>query len=503
MAEKIFEINNLISLISEERLQGKRVGLSHGVFDLLHPGHIQHFIAAKRNVDILVVSITSDEFVNKGPGRPIFNESIRMSTLAALTAVDFVTISKDKTAVKLIDMLKPDVYFKGSDYANSTDDPTGKIIDEKKAVQKYGGEVHFTNELTASSSKLINTYLNPITNISRSWIEEIKKKISLVEIVSYLSELSKLRIAIIGEVILDKYTKVDALSKSSKDPILAFQLDETNTFAGGSLAIANNCSSWVNDVTVFSTVGLDNKQPSALISLLNNQIRLVLQPTKRSTIIKQRYVDKGTNSKVFETYNFDPSPLSPRESESLIKSLGPLERFDLVLIADYGHGLLTSEIINYLCGQRVYLAGNAQANAGNRGYNSLTKYSRLNFFSANSAELKLELRSQQIDYDVVVPQLMKTLGSQHAVLTSGGDGLTVYDKNSSHSAPALATRVVDKVGAGDSVFAIASLLAYSGAPLEVIGLISSIVASHEVSQVGHQSSLTLGDIHKQLITILR
>ncbi|NDB86889.1 MAG: cytidyltransferase, partial [Alphaproteobacteria bacterium] len=101
------EPEKLKAELSLKRFQGLRVGLSHGVFDLVHPGHIQHFIAAKKQVDILIVSITADEFVNKGPGRPIFSEDIRLSTLAALEAVDYVTISRQKTAERIISILKP------------------------------------------------------------------------------------------------------------------------------------------------------------------------------------------------------------------------------------------------------------------------------------------------------------------------------------------------------------------------------------------------------------
>jgi rfaE bifunctional protein nucleotidyltransferase chain/domain len=134
--------------------------MSHGVFDLIHPGHIQHFIAAKKEVDVLIVSLTADLFVNKGPGRPIFNEEIRIKTLSALEAVDFITISRDKTAESIIELIQPDVYFKGSDYKSPDGDPTGKIEDEVQSVKKFGGRIVFTNELTSSSSQLINSFFN-------------------------------------------------------------------------------------------------------------------------------------------------------------------------------------------------------------------------------------------------------------------------------------------------------------------------------------------------------
>lgn len=502
MTSKFYEPEDLACVIAEFKNNGKKIGLSHGVFDLLHPGHIQHFIAAKREVDYLIVSITSDAFVNKGPGRPVFTEDIRISTLSALSAVDYVTISRDKTAEKIIEIVKPDIYFKGSDYANSADDPTGKISDEKKMVERFGGQILFTNEITSSSSKLINNYFNSTPSVVKNWVQSLKSKFSVTDIESYLNKIENLKVAVIGETIIDQYTKVEALSKSSKDPILAFRLLDTDVYAGGILAIANNCASWTKHVTAISIIGYDDSRPTDLAQILNKNIELKMITSDRPTITKHRYVDIGTNSKLFETYEFNPDPLHDEDVKKVIKEISSLEKYDIILVADYGHGLFTNQLIEHLSEQSTYLCVNTQSNAGNRGYNTITKYSRLDFFSVNSGELKLELRNQKLDYDLVVPELMRKLSAHQAVLTKGAEGLAVYGKSGFSAAPAIANKIVDKVGAGDSVFAISSLLSYVKAPLDIIGLVSSLVASHEVAQFGHQTSMSIGDIKKQIRSLM-
>ena len=132
-------------------------------FDLLHPGHIYHFDQAKAKSDILVVSITSDNKVLKGPGKPYFNEKHRLYALASLEVVDYVVISNEKSAVNVIKKLKPNIYVKGNDYKNSEDDITGKIFDEKKS-EKYGGQILFTSGPVFSSSKIINKEFFTIKN---------------------------------------------------------------------------------------------------------------------------------------------------------------------------------------------------------------------------------------------------------------------------------------------------------------------------------------------------
>ena len=87
----------------------------------------------------MVVTVTKDEYVNKGPGRPIFNQMLRAESIAALACVDYVAINDWPTAVETIRLLRPNFYIKGSDYTQKEDDVTGKIYEEERAVKAVGG----------------------------------------------------------------------------------------------------------------------------------------------------------------------------------------------------------------------------------------------------------------------------------------------------------------------------------------------------------------------------
>ena len=93
---------------------GKTIGLVHGVFDVVHIGHLLYFEEAKKKVDYLIASITSDKFVNKSPMKPIFNANDRKKLLSSNKFIDFVVISNDYTAINIINSIKPNLYFKGS-----------------------------------------------------------------------------------------------------------------------------------------------------------------------------------------------------------------------------------------------------------------------------------------------------------------------------------------------------------------------------------------------------
>ena len=109
--KKILKPENLISKIASIKKNSKKVILCHGVFDLLHIGHIRHLSEAKKLGDILIVSVTSDIFVNKGPNRPMFKDYLRLEAIASLKFVDFVVLSNSPSSVDIIKKIKPDLYY--------------------------------------------------------------------------------------------------------------------------------------------------------------------------------------------------------------------------------------------------------------------------------------------------------------------------------------------------------------------------------------------------------
>ena len=156
--KKIISIEKLMLILKSRK---QKVALSHGVFDVLHIGHKRYFEVAKSYADILIVSITTDKFVKKGPSRPFFNQNIRSEMVASLDMVDYVVLSNSETAVNVISKLKPNFYVKGQDYKNLKSDITKNIFKEKKAVEKNNGQLIFTDEIQFSSSNIINSFFKP------------------------------------------------------------------------------------------------------------------------------------------------------------------------------------------------------------------------------------------------------------------------------------------------------------------------------------------------------
>ncbi|OHB47185.1 MAG: hypothetical protein A2106_06145 [Planctomycetes bacterium GWF2_40_8] len=157
---KIISLEELSRIVQKLKSEGKKVVLCHGCFDFMHPGHIKYFQAARKMGDILFVTVTPDIYVDKGHGRPVFNENLRVESIAALECVNYVAINKWPTAEETIRLLRPDIYVKGQEFEN-LDDKTGKIQKEYKVLQEIGAEMRFTHEIVFSSTKLLNQYFNP------------------------------------------------------------------------------------------------------------------------------------------------------------------------------------------------------------------------------------------------------------------------------------------------------------------------------------------------------
>ena len=156
--DKVLSLEELSTKAKECRDSGKKVVLCHGVFDLLHAGHIRYLKSARNEGDVLFVTVTPDEFVNKGPGRPVFSQDLRAENIGFLSFVDFVAVNTAPTAINVFSKVKPHAYVKGPDYKEMGDDITGNIYAEKEAVEAQGGKIVFTEDITLSSTSLLNEH---------------------------------------------------------------------------------------------------------------------------------------------------------------------------------------------------------------------------------------------------------------------------------------------------------------------------------------------------------
>tara|TARA_B100000929_G_scaffold1873_1_gene1542 strand:+ start:205 stop:1725 length:1521 start_codon:yes stop_codon:yes gene_type:complete len=488
MNEKIKTLEELATLFSELRSEGKKIVHCHGVFDLLHVGHIKHFKEAKTFGDVLVVSITPDEFVNKGPGRPAFSTSLRLESLSELESVDYVVANKSPTAEEIIKIIQPNVYCKGPDYKNHSDDITGKITDEEDAVKLVGGKIMYTDDITFSSSSLLNKFGNLHSKDQELFIRNIGDKYSFDVIKEKVEELNKLKVLVIGEAIIDQYVFCEALGKSGKEPILVLRDLETQEYLGGSLAIARHLSNFCNTVSVLSFLGEDNEYKSFIENNIEENIHLnFFNKSNSPTIVKRRFVDNVDRKKVLGVYSINDDVLKENEEDKFIESFDKLSKeHDLVIVSDYGHGIVTPRIAEHISNSEKFVSLNAQVNAANIGTHNIRKYKDINCLIINETELQHEMRQREGDVLKMAAKLRGLINANYISVTRGKEGaFLLNNRKLPVLCPGFATQVVDKIGSGDALLALLSACLYSKIDDDLSLFIASIAAAQSVETIGN------------------
>ena len=500
----IKSLNNLVTELNQLP-KSKIVIHCHGVFDLLHIGHIKYFQEAKSMGDVLIVTITPDRYVNKGSGRPAFNENQRTEVIAALDTVDYVAINEWPTAVETIKLLKPDIYVKGPDYKDYDHDITGNIQLEMDAVKSFGGEIAFTSDITFSSSSLINERLSLLSEDQKKFLKKLKSGFSFKKITEYIDRLTKLRVLLVGEVIIDEYVFCDTIGKSGKEPVLVNQKITSEKYSGGILTVANQVSDFCKEGKILSYLGDRDDQNQFIKENLNSNIDIdYVIKSNSPTILKTRFIDNYTKIKTLGVYDINDNLLNKKEETELcIKIEDCISEYDVVIVADYGHGLITPKIVNLLEDKSNFLAVNTQINSFNIGYHTISKFKNVNYVCVHEGELRHDYRNRSDTIEHLIRSLSNRIRSDFILVTQGAKGSLAFDNSNCTSCPTYATEVVDRIGAGDTLLAITSLCFAAGIPKDLTLFIGNLVAAEMIASIGTGMKLNKINLLKSIESLLK
>lgn len=487
---KIIEYKNLSKIRTQ--FKDKKIVLCHGTYDILHPGHLIHLEEAKKLGDILVVTITADDFILKKK-KTFFHQDLRVKQVASVEIVDFSAIIFEPSAITAIEYLKPDFYVKGSEFKDLTTDPTSNIIKEKETVERFGGNIYFTEGATFSSTK-IGYFLGtsseaeqnkPFVKRNIPLFKDISgEQFQLNDINSYLRKLKELNICIIGETIIDeaKYIKLRSISQKSK----CISGEEIRAFSqiGGAGIIALHLSNFVGNIDLYTNkMDVDfNKKNINVINLCNGKL------------IKTRHIDSESNNVLYEHKIIDDL----NSDLSLIKGYS---NYDLIIVADSGHGLVDINNARVLSKMKSkFFSVMAQSNSSNFGFNIIDKYPFADYFCLNKLEAELLLRRNYGDNYDLISVLSDALRSKYLAVTLSLNGALIKDYSQVYSLEALSLSINDTVGCGDAFLAFsAPALAMEINPKQALlfGSIGSAIMAQKVmneSPVTYQEFLTVAKI---------
>ena len=493
MNKKIFTLNEIQKKLQSKRFIKKKIVLCHGVFDLLHIGHIKHFQEAKKLGDVLIVTITPDKYVKKGPSRPIFNSNLRLEALASLECIDYLAINKWESAIETINIIKPHYYCKGPDYKNKKKDLTKKIYDEEKAVKFHGGKIYITSAEKFSSGNIINNYLSNLNDDQKKFINDLSSECKFEIIDKLFKKLYNKKILVIGEAIIDEYIFCETLGKSGKEPILSLKKLHSEKYFGGALAVANHLSDFCKSINLYTMIGDKDNYKTKILENLNKNIKVnFFTKTNSPTIIKTKYVDNINKNKILGVYEINDELVNNKDQITILDQLSKFKKkFDHIIILDYGHGFISEKIARKINRLSKSIALNAQLNAANLGLHTINNYKNIETVVINEMEMRLEMRDRYSSIKTLLKKLSSKLNIKNLIVTRGNNGSILYrmEDNKYINCPAFAGKVIDKIGAGDAMISIVSIALSSKINKKIALLMGSLAAAQSVESIGNSKKV--------------
>jgi cytidyltransferase-like protein len=489
---KLLPFNEATGVLSQLRAAGKRIVQCHGTFDLIHPGHIVHFEEARALGDVLVVTITGEAYVNKGPCRPYFNDHLRTKWLSALACVDYVIIVPFSAAVEAIECVRPQIYCKGREYADAGNDVTGNIQDDVAAVRRCGGEIAYVGSVVFSSSRLLNQHFDAHPAEVKAFCRQVAATCPPAEFRQVVEDLGSLRVLIVGDIIFDRYTTVAVQGLTSKSRILSGRFISDDMQAGGALAVYRHIREFTPHVKLISLTGTEPWLDQTLAGFIPPADEDIVRSAEFTTVVKQRFVEPRVEgkelSKLFSVNFIDKSHPGLELQHAVLERIADhIDHYDLVLVMDFGHGMMEDLVRDYVQDKARFIAVNCQTNSNNHGFNIITRrYRRADSFSLDQTEMTLAVGRRDFDFACELSSLATLLGSRYAWLTRGATETLGWQPCDKISACAPFERaVVDPLGAGDAFCAVASLAACRGLPLSVATFMGQLAGAQAVKIVGN------------------
>lgn len=485
-SQKSLTFTELIETVAALKKEGKKVVQTHGVFDLIHPGIIQHLNAARELGDVLIATVIRDEDVRRGPGRPVFPGELRLQNVASLEQVDFACLVEDKKTLDCVQRIQPDVLAKGQAHKDRDQEISRKIFKEEKDLFWGKTEIMETGGFSFSSTEIITRFLDIYPEDTKQFLQQFFQKYSFKEIADLFHGLEKLKVCLVGDGIIDEYHYCEPMGKAAKANLVVNRFMGNEVFAGGSFAIANHVAGICKEVRLVTLLGKENPRDNYIQDNLKPNInaKYFYRPDG-PTITKTRFVHQYLNQKLFEVNYLNDAPVSEELEQEIIDYLEScLADFDLVLLSDFGHGFITQNIYETLRSKSKILAVNTQTNAANTGYNLITKYHNANLVCLDETEVRLAAHDKISGIDLIAQKTKDQIKADHLIVTLGKQGsIGINSKGELSRTPIFSTKVVDTIGAGDAFFAFTAPCVAQGMPMDLVSFIGNAVGALAVQIV--------------------
>jgi rfaE bifunctional protein kinase chain/domain len=451
-----------------------------GKFRVIHAGHMRLFRTATDFGQKLVVALDTD-------GLSAEEIHWRESILKNIEYVDKV-IEFDGDIERVLLDVRPDIVIKGHEFRNAQNQ-------ESKALSKYGGKLVFTSGANFySESDLIGStdseFLEKLATMPQEFM--MRNRITTDRLLAVINDFSKLKVCVIGDLIIDEYINCHPLGMSQEEPTVVVTPVDKRRYFGGAGIVAAHCKSLGAKTTFISVTGEDETSKWSKEKASEYQLdSLNVIDKSRPTTLKQRY-RSGTQTLLKISHLTQDFLDSEKESELIEKFSRIADEIDVLILSDFSYGVLSPQVVERILAiaadKKIFVSADSQSSSQ---IGNLDKFKNIDLISATEREARLELKDSTSGLVVIAEGLRRALNSKNLLLKIGGDGVLIsaQDDNGKMLATdeiaAINKNPIDTSGAGDSMLAGASLALASGATIYEAALIGSVLAGIQVGRLGN------------------
>lgn len=480
----------------------EKIIMCHGVFDLVHPGHIRHLIYAKEHGNIVIASLTCDEHVTKAQHRPFVPQDLRALNLAALEMVDYVIIDHNPTPLENIIKLQPDYFAKGYEYASGSAETKREI----EALTNYGGEILFTpGDVRYSSSHLIDGS-PPDVSLEKLLLLMAGDGLTFERLRNILSQCEGKRVHVVGDTIIDRFSYTTMIGGMGKTPTPSVKFDTATDFIGGAAIVAKHLRAAGATVT-FSTVLGGDKQASFVLENLESIGVKCLPIIDRSRVTTQKNAFICDNYRMLKVDTLDNRIINDTQASHIADQIRSVET-DAVIFSDFRHGVFNRTTIPVFTNAIPFGALKVADSQVASRWGNILDFKGFDLITPNEKEARFALADQDSGIRPLSAQLHEQSQCKTLILKLGERGIlgckagTLEHSRSVFVVDSFAESVIDAVGSGDALLAYATLSLLVDQSESAAAILGSIAAALECEVDGNQP-VSCSDVIRRLDAIER
>ena len=472
---------------------GARIVFVSGNFNIVHPGHLRLLNFAAECGDFLVVGVVSD-----GHGAAFLPAELRLEAVRSIGVVDYAFILKEKPE-DFIRALQPATVVKGKEHENQQNP-------ELDAVEAYGGKLLFSSgDVRFSSLDLLQKELRETNFSSISKPSDFPKRhgFTIEGLIDVVRAMRRLKVVVIGDLIVDEYVNCDALGMSQEDPTIVVTPIKTDRFVGGAGIVSAHANGMGGQVTYFGVVGADDPAKYAADTLKRYGVEArLMADDSRPTTLKQRFRANGKT--LLRVSHLRQHDISHDMVEKVFKSaITVLKDADLLIFSDFSYGCLPQPLVDrltaYCVAHNIMMVADSQASSQ---VGDVSRFAHARLLTPTEHEARLATRDFSSGLVSLAESLCAKALAGQLVITMAGEGLLIHAPGVSEEfmtdrLPAFNSAPKDVSGAGDSFLTCASMALAVGATIWQAAYLGSIASACQVGRVGN-TPLSAEELIKEL-----